>query len=246
MKDPFNQKRKSRIHELPDTLDDDPTELNSENQSTSENQVEGGPDFSAESPPQKDAEMGGDSVEENAAVSSFEFDSEEPATDEEIERKNKRGDESDMEGKFGRFAKAVDLDSKEIQKEAYALEKRLQELDFGEKKTISLWMCPITKEIIDVVADQLGVDISEVVHAAMLLFYRSVMQDERRMLHDLGFLLDNLALQNQELAMETSALEDLAQQAIELEASPYFSPDEDTLKEMDDFDYEKEREGRGE
>lgn len=186
---------------------------------------------------ESDAEKGG----ESAAISESEYESEEPASDEEFETKNKRGDQSDMEEEFGRYAKATDIDLKEIQKKAYAIEKELQEADLGKKKCVSLSLFPITKKIIDLMAEQLGEPTDKVVHAALLLFYRNVMQDERRMLHDLGFLLDNLALQNQELAMETSALEDLAQQAIELEASPYFSPDEDALNGMDDFDYEKER-----
>lgn len=236
-------KKRSRIYDLPDALDDDPSDLNSGSQSASENQAASAPDSSAESPSEKGTDPLTKKEAETVPFASSEYDSEEPAADDEFEAKNQRGSESDMKEEFGRFAKAADIHSKEIQKKAHQLEMKLHQIDLGKKKNISLWLYPITKEIIDVVCDQMNEDVQEVVLAAMLFFYRHAIGDERRMLHDMGFLLDNLALQNQELCMETSALEDLAQQAIELEASPYFSPDEDTLNGMDDFDYSKEQKG---
>jgi hypothetical protein len=236
-------KKRSSIYDLPDALDEVSSEVQPDNQSTTENEASSISKSDDEKSPQKEDDSVAKKEEETTPFSPSEYDSEEPASDEDFEAKNKRSDESDMNEKFGRFAKAADIHSIAVQREAHALEMRLHSIDLKQKKNIQVWANPIVDEIIDVIRKQLGEERESVVLAAMLYFYRSVMQDERRMLHDLGFLLDNLALQNQELCMETSALEDLAQQAIELEASPYFSPDEDTLNGMDDFDYSKEQEG---
>jgi hypothetical protein len=93
--------------------------------------------------------------------------------------------------------------------------------------------------MLDFICEHMGEKQGDILLAALTLFYRNCFSNERRMLHDMGFFLDNLALQNQELCMETSALEDLAQMAIELESSPYFSPDEEDEEdeEVPDVDF---------
>jgi hypothetical protein len=236
-------KKRSSIYDLPDALDEDPSDVQPDNQSPTENEASSISKSDDEKSPQKEGDSVAKKEEETTPFYPSEYDSEEPASDEEFEAKNKRGDDSDMNEKFGRFAKAADIHSIEVQKEAHELEMKLHKIDLSQKTNIEVWANPILKDIIKIICKQLGETQDKVVLAAMLHFYRSVMQDERRMLHDLGFLLDNLALQNQELCMETSSLEDLAQQAIELEASPYFSPDEETLNGMDNYDYSKDQKG---
>ncbi|NBB81110.1 MAG: hypothetical protein GVY36_17005 [Verrucomicrobia bacterium] len=240
-KDP---KKISSIDDLPDGLDEEPSDVQPDNQTPTENGASSAASSAVESAPEK----GNDSVAKKHGntipCAPSEYGLEESAADEESEAKNKRGDESDMNEKYERFSKAADIHSIEVQQEAHELEMKLHKIDLSQKENVGIWANPILKDIIAVICKQLGETQDKVVLAAMLHFYRSVMQDERRMLHDLGFLLDNLALQNQELCTETSALEDLAQQAIELEASPYFSTDEDTLEGVDDYDCDKEQEGR--
>ena len=243
MNDPFNTKKNSSINDLPDALDDDLSAAQPEGESTTENQASNKPDSEVRSSPEKGSNLEVNKEEEPTPFSPSEYESEETASEEAVKAKNERGDESDMKERFARFAKTADIRSTEIQKEAHDLEMRLQGIDLKQKENVQIWANPIVKDLIKVIGQQLGETHENVVLAGMLHFYRSVMQDERRLLHDLGFLLDNLALQNQELCMETSALEDLAQQAIELEASPYFSPEEETLKEMDNYDYGREQEG---
>lgn len=220
MDNPFGAKKRSRIFDIPDGLDELPSSVKPADQSKDEK-------HSSEVPCTDDFTDTECCRENGSNPDSFpEIESDVPQSDEELKSIKGARNESDLKEEFGRFSKAADAHSREVQEEAFKLEMRLHKLDTSKKVNISIWANPIVNEIINVMAKQLGEDKGEIVLAAMLLFYRNALRDERRLLHDLGFLLDNLALQNQELAMETSVLEDLAQQAIELEASPFFSTDE--------------------
>jgi len=185
------------------------------------------------SPPEEDIEQPpGVSAEPVEEVSNYEedthpnafkdgdYDGETPASDAEM--KSQRGtSNADMDEDFGRFSKAADEGEKAIHKKAFDLEQKLHSVDFAQKTCVNIWMNPIFTDILDAMSEQLNVPKSEVAQAALLLFYRTFFSDERRMLNDLGFMLDNLSLQLEEMGMEMSAFEDLANMAVELELSPF-------------------------
>ena len=226
MDNPFGARKRSRIFDIPDGLDELPSSVKPADQSKDEKHSLEVPGSTGQKEHDNftDAEC---SREHGLNLDSFpESESDISQSGEELKSNKGARNESDLKEEFERFSKAVDAHAREAQEEAYRLEMKLHKLDTSKKVNISIWANPIVNEIINVMSKQLGEDKGEIVLAAMLLFYRNATRDERRLLHDLGFLLDNLALQNQELAMETSVLEDLAQQAIELEASPFFSTDE--------------------
>lgn len=257
------KKKQSRFYDLPDALDEEESDLSSTPEKVSEITAGGTPSQESKEaqkgesqdapntskkegqegstkPDQKGIPEDADSDEQPDPISDDEIAHEPPATDDEISTTKTRSDESDMGKDFCRYAKAAEMGQEEIQKRAYDLEMKIHNIDASQKTRLNIWASPIVHEILDTMAEQLGVPKSEVILCACVMFYRNCLTDERRMLHDLGFLLDNLALQNQELCMETSSLEDLAQQAIELEASPYFSPDEKELDDMEDYDYSQD------
>lgn len=109
----------------------------------------------------------------------------------------------------------------DIQRRAYALEQKLHTADLSQKIRHSLWCSPLVFDMIGLIAEQLGIPKSDVVHMAAIMFYRQCFSDERRMLNDLGMLLNNLECQAEELEMEIQSLEDTALSAVELELSPY-------------------------
>ena len=115
-------------------------------------------------------------------------------------------------------AKKSDAD---IQERAHKLECRLQSADLSEKSQHSLWCNPAVFEMLGLISDQHGVPKGEVVHMALIMFYRQCFSDERRMINDLGTLLNNLTLQTEQVGLGIQSLEETAQTAVELELSPY-------------------------
>lgn len=109
----------------------------------------------------------------------------------------------------------------DIQERACKLEYLLQSADLSEKAQNSLWCNPVIFEMLGLISDQLGVPKGEVVHMAMIMFYRQCFSDERRMINDLGTLLNNLSLQTEQLGLGIQSFEETAQTAVELELSPY-------------------------
>jgi len=142
------------------------------------------------------------------------------ASDEEVSRVAAKGDEADMEEDFERFAKATSNADETIRQRAFELEQKIHSVDHSNRRKQAFWTSDYYVEIAELIAEQLGCTKGQVIESALLLFFRNCFMDERRMLNDLGLMLDSFTLQTQELGMEVSALEDLANLSIEAESSP--------------------------
>jgi hypothetical protein len=144
----------------------------------------------------------------------------EAASSEQINAPTKRSDEEDLNEQFDRYSKASTQSEGDLRKRMYRLDQKLHSVDFEVKERAWIRASPFVLEVADVMALHLGIPKAEVYQAAVLMFYRNCFSSEKRMLGDMGLMLDASTLQNKELAIEASALEDLANLAIQAEASP--------------------------
>lgn len=142
------------------------------------------------------------------------------ATDEEINTRSKVSDVSDLNEDFSRHDRARINDEKNLRKRRFLLEQKLHAVDLSARAKFSNRYSPLTDELFHFIADHLGITKGAAIEAAALMFYRNCFSNERRMLNDLGLMLDSFSLQTQELNMEASAIENLALMAIESEMSP--------------------------
>ncbi len=209
----------SSLNDLPDGLDD-----------TEETAPASGQEASDSAPPKtasgapESSNSGCDSGKDPVPITDPDSEGQTGTEDEQIDGRRSRTDQADMKEDFQHHYNAAIEGEEDIQKRAFALEQKLHTADLSQKVRQYIWASPIVSELYDMMSEQMGVPKSDVLLAAAVLFYRTSFSDERRKLHDLGILLDNLTLQNQELCIETAALEELAQQVVELENSPFFHP----------------------
>jgi hypothetical protein len=201
-------------------------------------ETEGGVDGDFEGPnhPSEDAQNGGNNDGENRGENSGsdggqdedfstpftddDLSGVEAASDEEIKAKVGRTDEEDLGEQFNSYSKAATQGERALRKRMFELEQRLHSVDLKERERTWIWTSPFITEVTAVMSDHLGIPKCEVYEAAILMFYRNCFSTEKRMLADMGMMLDSSTLQNQELAIEISALEDLANMAMQAEASP--------------------------
>lgn len=176
-----------------------------------------------ESPPSSENINGGDTADDFEDEKPFVADDHsgvEPASIDEVNTINSRKDESDLEEDFPRYEKARSDDEKSIRQRLFEAEQKLHTVDLTARSRFRCWYSPFIDELHGLMAEHLGISKGQAIEAATLMFYRNCFSNEKRMLNDLGLMLDSFALQNQELGMEASAMEDLALMAIEAEASP--------------------------
>ena len=142
------------------------------------------------------------------------------ATDEEINSAPKDRDEDELNEEFESDSKAASKQERDLRKRMFQLEQKLHSVDLKERKRSHIWVSPFLGEVVEVMSEHLGITKGKVYEAAILMFYRNCFSVEKRMLADLGLMLDSATLQNKELSIEINALEDLANMAMQAEASP--------------------------
>lgn len=103
----------------------------------------------------------------------------------------------------------------------------MRTVDLSIKLRTRINYSPYIDEVVSTMGEHSKIPKGEVLEAAILLFYRNVFCAEKRMLADMGLMLDSATLQNQELAMESSALESLAELAMQEEGCPLFPQPEE-------------------
>jgi hypothetical protein len=171
---------------------------------------------------------GGETDAENTPFTADDLSDVSAATEDDMKSSVGRSDETDLNEDFESYSKAASQGEKALRKRMFSLEQRLHSVDLEDNERTWLWLSPFIGEVADVMADHLGISKGKVFEAAILMFYRNCFSMEKRMLADMGLMLDSSTLQNQELAIEISALEDLANMAMQAEASPLNQVPEET------------------
>ena len=126
--------------------------------------------------------------DEEASAESDDFE-DETSDDEEAETVNKGSRaEPDMNEDFELHARIAEEQVEEMQKRRYELEMKINSIDPNAKKVKFFVRChPIVKEMFKLMAEQLGVKMSDIIEASVVMFYLNHSDtSERRMLNHIG------------------------------------------------------------
>lgn len=141
------------------------------------------------------------------------------ASEEDIASTQKRNREADLDQGSEDYTKSASQGEKELKRRMFELEQMLHTVDWDDHDRLYFWGSPFISKVVELMSDHLGISKGRVYEAAIIMFYKNCFSEGAK-LADMGLMLDSATLQNQELAIEISALEDLANLAMQAEASP--------------------------